>query len=68
LLGLRGVVIKSHGSADAYASGFALQRARDAVLSKLLERTAQTIAQINQLAHQDSVHATAAVESAKNTI
>ena len=27
LLGLRGVVIKSHGSADAYAFGFALQRA-----------------------------------------
>ncbi|WOB75361.1 phosphate acyltransferase PlsX [Achromobacter xylosoxidans] len=48
LLGLRGVVIKSHGSADAYAFGFALQRAREAVVSKLLERTAQTVAQINQ--------------------
>jgi glycerol-3-phosphate acyltransferase PlsX len=45
---LRGVVIKSHGSADAYAFGFALQRAREAVVSKLLERTAQTVAQINQ--------------------
>ncbi|PNM83033.1 phosphate acyltransferase PlsX [Achromobacter xylosoxidans] len=43
LLGLRGVVIKSHGSADAYAFGFALQRAREAVVSKLLERTAQTV-------------------------
>jgi len=31
LLGLRGIVIKSHGSADAYAFGYALQRARDAV-------------------------------------
>lgn len=48
LLGLRGVVIKSHGSADAYAYGFALQRAREAVVSKLLERTAQTVAQIRE--------------------
>ncbi|CUJ94559.1 Phosphate acyltransferase [Achromobacter sp. 2789STDY5608615] len=48
LLGLRGVVIKSHGSADVYAFGFALQRAREAVVSKLLERTAQTVAQLNQ--------------------
>ncbi|AZY48614.1 phosphate acyltransferase PlsX [Bordetella avium] len=48
LLGLRGVVIKSHGSADAYAYGFALQRARGAVASKLLERTAQTVAQIRE--------------------
>jgi len=39
LLGLRGVVIKSHGSADACAFGFALERARDAVLSELLPRT-----------------------------
>jgi glycerol-3-phosphate acyltransferase PlsX len=49
LLGLRGVVIKSHGSADAYAFGFALQRARDAVKSGLLARTAATIAQMNEL-------------------
>ncbi|ARP95887.1 phosphate acyltransferase PlsX [Bordetella genomosp. 13] len=46
LLGLRGVVIKSHGSADVYAYGFALQRAREAVASKLLERTAHAVAQI----------------------
>ena len=46
LLGLRGVVIKSHGSADVYAYGFALQRAREAVVSKLLERTARAVAQI----------------------
>ena len=48
LLGLRGVVIKSHGSADVYAYGFALQRAREAVVSKLLERTAETVAQITK--------------------
>ena len=48
LLGLRGVVIKSHGSADAYAFGCALQRARDAVASGLLDRTAQSIAQLTR--------------------
>lgn len=44
LLGLRGVVFKSHGSADAYAFGFALERAREAVASNLLERTATAVA------------------------
>ncbi len=39
LLGLRGIVIKSHGSADAYAFGQALQRAHEAVLNGLLEGT-----------------------------
>src|SRR3546814_18738190 len=48
LLGLRGVEIKSHGSADVYAYGFALQRAREAVVSKLQERTAQAVALITQ--------------------
>ena len=48
LLGLRGVVIKSHGSADAYAFGCALLRARDAVASGLLDRTAQSIAQLTR--------------------
>ena len=48
LLGLRGVVIKSHGSADALAFGFALQRARDAVTSGLLERTAHAVDQLTR--------------------
>jgi glycerol-3-phosphate acyltransferase PlsX len=48
LLGLRGVVIKSHGSADVYAYGFALQRAREAVASKLLQRMAEAVAQITK--------------------
>ncbi|MDY0309111.1 MAG: phosphate acyltransferase PlsX [Castellaniella sp.] len=43
LLGLRGIVIKSHGSADAYAFGQALQRAREAVLNGLLEGTIQRL-------------------------
>ena len=46
LLGLRGVVIKSHGSADAYAFGHALARAREAVASGLLARTAAGVAQM----------------------
>jgi len=44
LLGLRGVVIKSHGSADAFAFGFAIRRAageaRGAVLAHISERMA----------------------------
>src|SRR5690625_2383009 len=46
LLGLRGVVIKSHGSADVLAFGYALQRARDAVRSGLLEGTTRAIERI----------------------
>jgi glycerol-3-phosphate acyltransferase PlsX len=38
LLGLRGLVFKSHGSADAWAFGNALARAYDAVDHQLLER------------------------------
>jgi len=44
LLGLRGIVIKSHGSADAFAFEFAIQRAveeaRTGVLSHIAERMA----------------------------
>ncbi|MCS6944734.1 MAG: phosphate acyltransferase PlsX [Sutterellaceae bacterium] len=39
LLGLRGIVIKSHGSADAFAFECALRRAYDEVHHRLLERT-----------------------------
>jgi glycerol-3-phosphate acyltransferase PlsX len=38
LLGLRGLVFKSHGSADAYAFEQALSRAYDAARNRLLER------------------------------
>jgi phosphate acyltransferase len=38
LLGLRGLVFKSHGSADAYAFEQALNRAYDAARNRLLER------------------------------
>ena len=44
LLGLRGIVIKSHGSADAFAFGYAIRRAaeeaRGAVLAHISERMA----------------------------
>ena len=43
LVGLRGVVIKSHGSADAYAFEFALRRACDAVRNGLLRRIEQAL-------------------------
>ncbi|MCZ7558777.1 MAG: phosphate acyltransferase PlsX [Burkholderiaceae bacterium] len=46
LVGLRGVVIKSHGSADAYAFEFALRRAYDAVRNGLLRRIEQALPRI----------------------
>lgn len=48
LLGLRGIVIKSHGSADAYAFGHALQRARGAVQTGLLDGTARVMETLRQ--------------------
>ncbi|NLC37472.1 MAG: phosphate acyltransferase PlsX [Alcaligenaceae bacterium] len=48
LLGLRGIVIKSHGSADAYAFGHALQRTREAVHNGLLAGTTEAIARLRE--------------------
>jgi len=45
LLGLRGLVFKSHGSADALAFEHALQRAYDAARHRLLERVHDRIVQ-----------------------
>ena len=44
LLGLRGLVFKSHGSADALAFSFALARAYDAARNNLLEQVRARIA------------------------
>ena len=44
LLGLRGLVFKSHGSADEFAFGQALNRAYDAVQHNLLDRVQARIA------------------------
>ncbi len=43
LLGLRGVVIKSHGSADAYAYGQAIGRAMEEVRGGLLRRIGEQV-------------------------
>ncbi len=43
LLGLRGLVFKSHGSADAYAFEQALARAYDAAGNRVLERVQQRL-------------------------
>jgi glycerol-3-phosphate acyltransferase PlsX len=44
LLGLRGLVFKSHGSADAFAFERALNRAYDAARNNLLDRVQERIA------------------------
>jgi phosphate acyltransferase len=44
LLGLRGCVIKSHGSADSFSFGFALERAYDATKGNMVERIAEAFA------------------------
>ena len=48
LLGLRGIVFKSHGSADILAYVVAVERAREAVLSQLLEKTVAGIENIRK--------------------
>ena len=47
LLGLKGVVIKSHGSADAYAFGRALRRAEDEVRNDVVKRITQRMAEVH---------------------
>ena len=46
LLGLKGIVIKSHGSADSYAFGQALRRAAEEVQNNVPQRIAARIAQM----------------------
>jgi glycerol-3-phosphate acyltransferase PlsX len=58
LLGLRGIVIKSHGSADAFAFGKALERAVEEVRNDVIERIARRMAQ----AHPAAPAARAAAE------
>ena len=49
LLGLRGLVFKSHGSADAFAFEQALNRAYDAARNNLLDRVQSRIAHARPL-------------------
>ncbi len=44
LLGLRGIVVKSHGSADEFAFGQALRRAVDEVENQVIERISRRMA------------------------
>jgi phosphate acyltransferase len=46
LLGLRGIVIKSHGSADSYAFGFAIARAVDEVRGGMLRHIRERVAEL----------------------
>jgi glycerol-3-phosphate acyltransferase PlsX len=46
LLGLRGIVIKSHGSADSHAFRFAIARAVDEVRGGMLARMTEGVAQL----------------------
>lgn len=46
LLGLKGIVFKSHGSADAFAFRCALQRAAEAARERLPEKIAQRMAAV----------------------
>jgi glycerol-3-phosphate acyltransferase PlsX len=58
LLGLRGIVIKSHGSADADAFGYALARALEEVQNNVPERIAQKMAQLHPPSHVQAQAAT----------
>jgi phosphate acyltransferase len=46
LLGLRGIVVKSHGSADAFAFGQALERAVEEVRNDVPQRIEARMAQL----------------------
>jgi glycerol-3-phosphate acyltransferase PlsX len=47
LLGLKGIVIKSHGAADAYAFGFAIEHAISEVRTGVLEHITARMAAVN---------------------
>ncbi len=49
LLGLRGVVVKSHGSADAFAFEQAIARAADAAANRLIERISERMESMNEV-------------------
>ena len=50
LLGLRGIVVKSHGSADSFGFGFAIERACEEARNEVLRRISDRIATIHQQA------------------
>ena len=54
-LGLRGIVIKSHGSADKYAFGFAIKRAADEVRGGMLRRISDRVAEFSRNSNTTSI-------------
>ena len=66
LLGLRGIVVKSHGSADRLAFATALERAASEARHGLIERIGEEIARLNALsaAAQPATSAPGAAEAA----
>jgi glycerol-3-phosphate acyltransferase PlsX len=50
LLGLKGIVVKSHGSADSFGFGFAIERACEEARNEVLRRIGERIATIHQKA------------------
>lgn len=60
LLGLRGLVFKSHGSADAFAYECAIKRAYDAVKHDVLQRISITMAELLPQAEPQNSHIAAA--------
>jgi phosphate acyltransferase len=62
LVGLNGIVIKSHGSMDAFGFEFAIRRGYDAVKNRALERTSATLASM-----QHALAPAAANSAANNT-
>jgi glycerol-3-phosphate acyltransferase PlsX len=53
-LGLRGIVIKSHGSADKYAFSFAIKRAADEVRGGMLRHISERVAEFSRHAQSTS--------------
>jgi phosphate acyltransferase len=66
LLGLRGLVFKSHGSADAYGYEWAIRRAFDAAKFDVLSRISQAIAEL--MSQPSSLPVTAASDSTSATV
>jgi glycerol-3-phosphate acyltransferase PlsX len=64
LLGLRGIVIKSHGSADRHAFGFAIARAVDEVRGGMLRHISEHVAQLAQARNSPSYSPSLAEQSA----
>jgi glycerol-3-phosphate acyltransferase PlsX len=63
LLGLRGLVFKSHGSADAYSYEWALRRAFDAAKHDVLSRITATIAELMPPTEPDTHNSDVVTES-----